>query len=200
MPFLSSLPENTDLADVLKRFPDSVKPLLEYHDVILRGPSPLSIAQRELIAAFVSGLNQCDFCYGAHSSYAESFGIEPEVLDGLFSDFDGAAIDDKMRPVLAYAKKLTLTPAKIVKRDVDAILEAGWEDQAVHDAAAVTALFNLMNRIIFGLGVEPHGDIFAMRKEDARQKSIEERRAANEKDVNPNHYCDYGRMLGIIKD
>ena len=74
-----TLPEDTHLADVFKAFPAGVIPLLEYHDIILRAESPLSVAQRELIAAFVSGLNACDFCYGAHSIIAESFGIEKMI-------------------------------------------------------------------------------------------------------------------------
>lgn len=61
-----SLPENAGLAEVFQTFPDTVKPLLAYHDVLLRGESPLTIAQRELIAAYVSGLNACNFCFGAH--------------------------------------------------------------------------------------------------------------------------------------
>lgn len=32
----------------------------------LRDAPPLSIAERGLLAAFVSGLNVCSFCFGAH--------------------------------------------------------------------------------------------------------------------------------------
>jgi alkylhydroperoxidase family enzyme len=59
-----------------------------------------------------------------------------------------------MRPVLAFVRKLTLSPDKITAVDVDAIFAAGWDDRALHDAVAICGLFNLMNRLVNGLGVE----------------------------------------------
>jgi uncharacterized protein YciW len=59
-----------------------------------------------------------------------------------------------MRPVLAFVHKLTLSPGKITAADVAPIFAAGWNDRAVHHATAICALFNLMNRLVNGLGVE----------------------------------------------
>ena len=59
----SALPEETNLSDVFKAFPAGAAPLMEFHDIVLRKASPLSVAQRELIAALVSALNACDFCF-----------------------------------------------------------------------------------------------------------------------------------------
>ena len=78
-----TLGDHPHLADVFRSFPDGVPALLEYHDVVLRGPSPLSVAERELIAAYVSGLNQCAFCNGSHRIIAEAAGVQPEVFDAL---------------------------------------------------------------------------------------------------------------------
>src|SRR5919204_6392631 len=58
------------------------------------------------------------------------------------------------RPVLNFVQKLTLSPAKVTPADVDPIFAAGWGDRALHDATAICALFNLMNRLVNGLGVE----------------------------------------------
>ena len=64
MPLFPSLPTPPHLLDVFRAFPAQVRPLLAYHDALLRAESPLTIAERELIAAFVSGLNACNFCFG----------------------------------------------------------------------------------------------------------------------------------------
>jgi hypothetical protein len=56
--------------------------------------------------------------------------------------------------VLTFVRKLTLSPGKITAADVDSIFAAGWNDRALHDAVAICALFNLMNRLVNGLGVE----------------------------------------------
>ena len=66
-----SLPDHAGVPDILRRFPAGVRALLEYHDAILRGASPLTVAERELIAAYVSGLNTCGYCHGAHRMIAE---------------------------------------------------------------------------------------------------------------------------------
>lgn len=59
-----------------------------------------------------------------------------------------------MKPVLAFARKLTLLPDGLSQADPDAVLAAGWEERALYHAAAVTALFNFMNRLVEGLGIE----------------------------------------------
>jgi alkylhydroperoxidase family enzyme len=59
-----------------------------------------------------------------------------------------------MRPVLACARKLTLAADGVMKEDVDAILEAGWHETAIYHLVATTALFNYMNRLVEGLGIE----------------------------------------------
>lgn len=38
--------------------------------------------------------------------------------------------------------------------DVEALREAGFDDRAIHDAAAVTGYFAFVNRLADGLGVE----------------------------------------------
>jgi alkylhydroperoxidase family enzyme len=67
MGYLWSLPERAVLRDVFAAFPVTSRPLLEYHQALLRGPSPFSVAERELIAAYVSGLNACGYCHGVHT-------------------------------------------------------------------------------------------------------------------------------------
>jgi len=40
------------------------------------------------------------------------------------------------------------------KSDVDAVFAAGWDETAYYDLVATVALFNYMNRLIEGLGIE----------------------------------------------
>lgn len=68
MSFLKSLPPDATLLNVFKMFPAMAKPLIEYHEILLRGPSPLTVAERELIAGYVSGLNACNYCHGVHEA------------------------------------------------------------------------------------------------------------------------------------
>ncbi|MQA85743.1 MAG: peroxidase-related enzyme [Streptosporangiales bacterium] len=154
MSYLPSLPRDGVLLDVFKAFPEHAGPLLDYHQVLLRGPSPLSEAERELIAAYVSGLNACHYCHGVHTATAEAFGIPEGLLADLVADVDAAAADPRMRPILRYVRKLTLTPARMTPSDADEVFAAGWDERALHDAVSVCALFNFMNRLVEGLGID----------------------------------------------
>ena len=183
----ASLPNEPVLGDVFKRFPEGARPLFEYHDILLRGPSPLSVAQREMLAAYVSGLNACQYCTGAHRIIAEVHGVKPELLEHLVQDTAGAGLDPKMRPLLDYVRMLTLTPSKIVDADAQAVFAAGWDEQALFHAVSVCALFNFMNRIVEGCGITTDSIV------QADQRA---RHAAAMAESTP--YQNYGRRLGLF--
>lgn len=154
MAHIPSLGARPSLLEVFKRFPDTSKPLIEFHEVLLRGPSPFSEAERELIAAYVSGLNHCRYCHSVHTATAERLGVEAGAVGELLEHTELANVSDSMRPVLKLAEKLTAEPAGVSEADTEAVLNAGWDDTAIYHAVAVTALFNFRNRLVEGLGIE----------------------------------------------
>jgi uncharacterized peroxidase-related enzyme len=154
MPFLPSLPMGASLLNLFKAFPDTSIPLIEFHEVLLRGPSPFTEGARELIATYVSGLNDCRYCHGVHSATAELLGIPSALVDNRVDIDTAAGSDEKMRPVLRYARKLTRQPSSLTQADADAIFAAGWDEAALYHTVAVTALFNFMNRLVEGMGIE----------------------------------------------
>jgi uncharacterized peroxidase-related enzyme len=153
MPFVRSLSKGASLLDLFKAFPETSIPLIQFHEALLRRPSPFTEGERELIAAYVSGLNRCRYCHGVHSATAEVLGIKPELVDSRL-DIDTAGVDPKVRPVLRYARKLTEQPSSLTQADADAIFAEGWEEAALYYTVAVTALFNFMNRLVEGMGIE----------------------------------------------
>lgn len=153
MAVFASLGDSPDLRALYRRFPDSFAPLLEYHDRVLRDTSPLTVAERELIAAYVSGLNACTYCHGSHLLAAQAFGIAPGVIEELVAGDDDSGVDPRLKPILAYVAKLTRTPSRLTHADAQAVYAAGWEEQALFDAISVCGLFNLMNRMVAGAGI-----------------------------------------------
>jgi uncharacterized peroxidase-related enzyme len=151
--YLKSLPEDAALLHVFRAYPDTARPLLDFHELVLRGPSPFTAGERELIAAYVSGINACDYCHGVHSVTAEAFGVPAGVLSAALTDLDTAPVDEKLKPILRYVGKLTRTPSRMTEADAAAVYAAGWDERALHDAVLVCALFNFMNRMVDGLGV-----------------------------------------------
>ncbi len=161
MPFLSEISDEMVVADIFNWSPEAGQCISEWHQIVLRGASPLSVAERELIGAYTSGVNSCDLCYGVHKLVAVKLGIEEGMLEALIDDIDTATVDEKLKPLLRYARKLTLEPAKMVRADAQAVFDAGWSEQALHDAINVICMSNFMVRIVLGHGgtegdISPH--------------------------------------------
>lgn len=85
--------------------------------------------------------------------HAETFGIEPGLIEKLIYNLDGADVSDKMKSLLRFVEKLNTLPNKLIQTDLDAMLEQGWTAEAIFEAIEVTGLFNMMNRIFEGSGV-----------------------------------------------
>ena len=80
MAFFSFLDEQSDITDLTFNDRPRLGPLDKASQNIMRGNSEFSIADRELMAAYVSGLNACSFCYGVHNEVASRFGTSDEKL------------------------------------------------------------------------------------------------------------------------
>ena len=200
MASFTSLPDPTDLADVLRRFPVGWPALLDAHDSILRAPASLSVGERELIAAYVSALNACAFCTAAHTAYAERYGVLPGVVDALLDAPERAAVEVQLLPVLAYARSLTRSPEQAHRGEVEAIRRAGWPEETVMEATMVVALFAFMNRIVLGMGVAPFAERYRDRLDAIRRLPVGRRLEANARDVGTTPYREYGRSIGLIRD
>lgn len=153
MALLRSLPDNAVLADLRQDYADLFELLRPYAERLMRGPSPLTPGERELIAAYVFGVNACRYCFGAHARVASGFGIEEGLFVQLIDDLDRAPVDDRLKPILRYVRKLTETPSRMTPADADAVFAAGWNDEALVYAVAVCAYFNNMNRLVEGAGI-----------------------------------------------
>ena len=153
MALLRSLPENATLADLRRTYFDLLEKLPPYGHRLMRGPSPLTPGERELIAAFVSGVNSCRYCHGARSLVARAFGVDETVLAASLDNTDVALVDARLKPTLRYVRKLTETPSRMTAADAAAVYDAGWNDEALLHAIAVCAYFNNMNRLVEGAGI-----------------------------------------------
>ena len=126
----------------------------------MRGPSAWSVADRELMAAFVAKTNQCEFCTKAHAAVAQRAYGDRKTVSALLSDLDTAAIDKPLRATLLMLGKLMREHA-VDADDMRAVLAAGVSRQQIEDALAVCFSFNVISRLAdaFGFFV-PGPDVF----------------------------------------
>lgn len=155
MPFLASLPENAGPPAIYTQYPDIYGPWSQMSQALMNGPSPLTQGERELILAYATGLAGCEFVFVAHSEVAYAWGIERGLVEQLLENLDAAPVDARLKALLAFVRKLTLTPGEMSKADVDGVLNAGWDEHGLHDAVAVTARAALMHRLVAAYGFTP---------------------------------------------
>ena len=57
-----------------------------------------------------------------------------------------------------YAEILTVSPSSITQDNIDVLRDVGWRDEDIVDIVHITGLFNYLDRIADGLGIEiePH--------------------------------------------
>ena len=155
MAFVKSIPESKEgVSAVMKQYPEQSAPLFQLAETLLRsGDCAFSPLQRELIATYASGVNNCTYCYNTHKTTAEALGVDEGLLDAMVSDLASSQVDEQLKPVLRYVKKLTESPSKMLQADADEIFAAGWDEGCFHFAVMICAMFNMMNRIMDGYGV-----------------------------------------------
>jgi uncharacterized peroxidase-related enzyme len=153
MSYLPSSPDLTIIAAMLGKYPRRGILLFKLLEDIKSSCSPLNRSMRELIITYTSGLNQCDFCYNTHKAVSEQLGIDEKVFDQLKTDIDSAKVDERLKPVLRYVKKLTLTPDRITQADAQQIFDAGWDENVFLDVIFLCAVVNCMNRFVSGIGI-----------------------------------------------
>ncbi|TMV07804.1 carboxymuconolactone decarboxylase family protein [Ruegeria sediminis] len=152
MPHLPSLPDKATLFDVYRRHPAVAQAMLALNDAVMRQPSPFTPAEREAIAAYVSALNDCQYCHALHGRAAVNLGMEDGAVAAI-CERPEAPEDPRLIPVLAYVARLTSDPASVGPEHVRAILDAGWTEDAVSFAAFIAATYALMNRVVEGHGI-----------------------------------------------
>jgi len=127
------------------------KNLTAMGQTIMRRARSLSVGERELIASFVSKLNECQFCYRSHKSCTEGF-LNPDLVNEVLEEENVEVLSYKMRALLIVAMHVQNLDRAFLP---DAIADArrfGANDQEIHDTVLVAAFFSMCNRYVDGLG------------------------------------------------
>ncbi|QEM09014.1 carboxymuconolactone decarboxylase family protein [Mucilaginibacter rubeus] len=132
--------------------PETGQYLYELAEVLLRGESTLSPADRELIATYVSYRNNCTFCYSSHAAAARClYEDDALIVDEMLRDMTEAPISAKLKALLNIAGKVQILGKEVKQEDVDAARAEGATDREIHDAVLIAAAFSMFNRYVDGL-------------------------------------------------
>jgi uncharacterized peroxidase-related enzyme len=148
IPLEEHLPGITGLLEYRK---DTAQPIRELTQTLLRGPSALTEAERELIATVVSSGNECVFCTTAHTAAADLLIGNNETSEKVKQDITTAPVSNKMKRLLTIASMVRESGKSVTGEAIQQAKDEGATDIEIHDTVLIAALFCLYNRYVDGL-------------------------------------------------
>ncbi|HEY0189193.1 MAG TPA: hypothetical protein VGC67_17030 [Cellulomonas sp.] len=114
--------------------------------------SALTVTQRTLVGHVVSALNRTPHCTSRSRIKLLELGLPAAVITQVEAG-DDSALAPADAALVAYARKLTLTPGDLVETDLTELRRHGFGDHEIVDANAQIAHLNYTNRVANGLGL-----------------------------------------------
>jgi uncharacterized peroxidase-related enzyme len=138
--------------------PETAMPLNALAEVLLRSNNLISSGEREMIAAYVSYLNDCIFCQQVHGAAAECYLEQPGLMKDVKQDYQLAVISDKMKALLSVAACVQKGGKNVSEQVISAARVAGATDVEMHDTVLIAAAFCMFNRYVDGLATWASAD------------------------------------------
>lgn len=132
--------------------PETAAPLGALANVLLHAPNSLTPGERELIAAYVSSLNNCTFCWRSHAAIAACHLDSESLVDAAVANPEGADLTPKMKALLALAARVQQGGRSVTAADIGRARDEGATDVEIHDTVLIAAAFCMFNRYVDGLG------------------------------------------------
>ncbi len=133
-----------------------------YKNVLHHSANALPKWLLEALGVYASQLNGCDYCVAHHrEGMRRAVGADEHAAAILAALDDGgpdAALEARLEPLFAYARRLTLDPAAVGRDLIEAMRAAGWSDGEILEVNQVVAYFGYANRTVLGLGVATEGE------------------------------------------
>jgi uncharacterized peroxidase-related enzyme len=142
--------------------PEAAAPLSELAEVLLRGPSTLTKAERELIGTLVSSENDCRYCQTIHGAVAAHYlGGDEALVHSVKRDYLSAEISPKLKALLNIAGKVQQGGKQVTDQDIELARSVGATDLEIHDTVLIASSFCMINRYVDGLAAwTPEGEEF----------------------------------------
>jgi uncharacterized peroxidase-related enzyme len=159
MPHIALPEELPGISSAFAFRPETAKPLRELAHLLLHEHNSLTQGERELIATYVSSLNDCYFCQTSHGAAAACHLGDGETVKQVHTDFKKAKISEKLKHLLVIAGQVQRGGKNVTKSAVEAARNDGATDTEIHDTVLIAAAFCMYNRYVDGLATwQPHDD------------------------------------------
>jgi uncharacterized peroxidase-related enzyme len=159
MPHIALNSAEPGIRGLLRYRPETARPLSELTEVLLRGPGTLTRGERELIAAYVSALNDCRYCTSSHSACAAAqLPGGMTLVEQVRADPGTAPVPAKLKALLTVAAAVADSGRAVTAKQVATARAAGATDVEIHDTVLIAAVFCMFNRYVDGLATTAPDD------------------------------------------
>lgn len=141
-----------------------------YKNVLHHTANSLPTWLLELVGIRVSWLNGCDYCVDHHAAGLRRLIDDDRRTDTLLDVVRSGSAEGlapREAAILAYADRLTRTPASMTEADLAPMRRAGLDDGQILEVNQVIAYFAYANRTVLGLGVTTDGDVLGLSPADS---------------------------------
>jgi uncharacterized peroxidase-related enzyme len=150
-----------DVPGILKCFSSSpalLKQIMEMSSTLVFADGYLGRRVKEMIATYVSSLNECPYCADSHGFFLKVHGGSDVVLNALAAgDTENTCISASEQHLLGFVHKVTCESYKISETDVKELRSAGWDDRQIAECVHVSAMFACFNRVANAFGLPSQG-------------------------------------------
>lgn len=142
--------------------PEHFRAFMHYHDLLMKGPSGLSRAEREAIVVAVSAENACLYCVTSHGAALRILGKDPFVADQIAVNWRTAELSPRLRAILTFASRVNDRGFAASDKELAELKALGLTDDDAWDIAAVAAFFGFSNRMAGLMDMRPNPQFYAM--------------------------------------
>jgi uncharacterized peroxidase-related enzyme len=142
--------------------PEHFRAFMQYHDLLMKGPSGLSRAEREAIVVAVSAENSCLYCVTAHGAALRLLGKDAIVADQIATNWRTADLSPRLRSILTFASHVNERGFAADEREIAALRAAGLTESDMWDITAVAAFFGFSNRMAGAMDLRPNQEFFRL--------------------------------------
>jgi uncharacterized peroxidase-related enzyme len=142
--------------------PEHFRAFMHYHDLLMKGPSGLSRAERESIVVAISAENECLYCVTAHGAALRILGKDPIVADQIATNWRTADLSPRLRAILTFASRVNEPGFAATDKELAELKAVGASDDDAWDIAAVAAFFGFSNRMAGFMDMRPNSQFYEM--------------------------------------
>lgn len=144
------------------RRPEHFRAFMGYHDVLMKGPSGLSRAEREAIVVAVSSENRCQYCMTAHGAALRILGKDPVLAEQIANNWRTAELTPRWRAMLAFASRVNEPAFAATGEEIESLRSVGFSDDDIWDIAAIASFFGFSNRMAGLMDMRPNPEFYSM--------------------------------------